>query len=165
VNNLDKYKDDLDSLFKLGEKMELDLTLRSLGDQGKLSEKNQEAAKNIKGCFERDYQRWYTESSAVIKQLIPDRFVEFGQLYKGDGRRKDIKDIISTYSIQDWLNGIRSTTKGVGEKRIDDFAILTMRFQTQLAILKSVEYRFKSTLFDIRHSEVDPIIKTARGLN
>ena len=148
MSNLDKYKKDLDSLVKLGKKMELDLTLRHLNDQGELSDKEKEAEKKIKGSFESDYQRWYTESSVVIKQLIPDRFVEFEQLYKGEGRRKDIKN--STYSIQDWLNGIRSGTNSFGEKVFDDFAVATMRFKTQLAILKSVEFRFESTLFDIR---------------
>ena len=148
MNNLDKFKDDLDSLFKLGEKMELDLTFRYLEDQGELSENNQEAAKKISGCFERDYQRWYTESSVVIKQLIPDRFVEFGQLYRDEGRRKDINS--STYAIQDWLNGIRSGTKAPGEKIFDDFVIVSMRLKTQVAILKSVESRFESTLFDMR---------------
>ena len=148
MNNLDKYKDDLDSLLKLGEKMQFDLTFRFVEDQGDLGETINEAGKKLKGCFERDYQRWYTESSVVVKQMIPDRFVEFGELYKVEGRRKDIN--INTYAIQDWLNGVRSLTNFPGEKHFDDSAILTMRFGTQLAILKSVESRFESTLFDIR---------------
>ena len=148
MSNLDKYKDDLDSLLKLGEKMELDLRARRLEVQGELSEKIQEAAKKIEGSFESNYQRWYTESSVVTKQLIPDRFIEFGQLYKGEGRRKAINSI--TYSIQDWLNGFRSGTDAFGKKVFDDFAGVSMKFQTQLAILTSVESGFKSTLFDIK---------------
>ncbi len=148
MSNLDKYKADLDKLVKLGEKMELDLELRYLADQGKLSDAQKENAKKIKESFESNYQRWFTESSVVIKQLIPDRFSEFEHLYKGKERRKDINS--STYSIQDWLNGIRSGTNSYGKKIFDDFAATTMRFKTQLAILKSVESRFESTLFDIR---------------
>lgn len=148
MNNLDKYKEDLVKLIKVGEKMELDLTFRYLADQDQLNGKNKETAKKIEGCFENDYQRWYTEASVVVKQLIPDRFAEFENLYKGEGRRKDINS--ATYSIQDWLNGIRSGTNQLGEKLFDDLAGVTMRFKTQLAILKSVESRFESTLFDIK---------------
>ncbi len=38
MSNIDKYKDDLATLVKLGEKMELDLTFRYLSDQEKLNE-------------------------------------------------------------------------------------------------------------------------------
>ena len=148
MNNIEKYKDDLKTLVQLGQKMELDLTFRYLKNQGKLKDKDEEAAKKINGCFESDYQRWYTESCAVIKQLIPDRHVEFEQLYKGEGRRKDINS--HTYTIQDWHNGIRSGKNAYGNKVFDDFSGVTMRFKTQLAILQSMESRFESTLFDIR---------------
>ena len=90
MSNLDKYKEDLGKLVAFGEKMELDLTFRYLADQGELSDKNKEVAKKIKGSFEGEYQRWYTESREVIKQLIPDRLAEFEHLYKGEGRRKGI---------------------------------------------------------------------------
>jgi len=148
MNNLDKFKDDLASLVKMGQKMELDLLYRYQSGQGELKGKDEEAAKKIKGCFENDYQRWYTESCAVIKQLIPGRYLEFEQLYKGEGKRKDIN--IHTYTIQDWHNGIRAGTNAYGKKLFDDFAGVFMRFRTQLAILQSVQSRFESTLFDIR---------------
>lgn len=148
LSNINKYKDDLIALVKLGEKMDLDLMFRHLVDQGKLNGDDEKSAKKLKGCFEGDYQRWYTESCAVIKQLIPDRFVEFEQLYKGEGRRKGIN--VHTYTIQDWHNGIRSGTNAYGEKVFDDFAGVAMKFKTQLTILQSVQSRFESTLFDIR---------------
>lgn len=148
MSNIDKYKDDLATLVELGQKMELDLTFRYLHDQGELKKEDEKATQKIKGCFESDYQRWYTESCAVVKQLVPDRYAEFEHLYKGEGRRKDIN--AHTYTIQDWLNGIRVGTNAYGEKVFDDFASVTMRFKTQLAILQSVQSRFESTLFDIR---------------
>ncbi len=116
MRNIDKYKDDLCSLVKLGQKMELDLTFRYLRDQGQHKEEDQKSAKKINGCFESDYQRWYTESCAVIKQLIPDRITEFEHLYKGDGRRKEINS--HTYTIQDWHNGVRSGTGNWGRTPI-----------------------------------------------
>lgn len=148
MSNLDKYKRDLESLVQLGEKMELDLTFCHLKEQGELDEKHKDAAKKVKGSLEREYQRWFTESCAVIKQLLPDRLAEFDHLYRGDGKRKGINS--TTYNIQDWLNGIRAGSNAYREKYYDDFAIVSMRFRTQLAILKSLEARFESTLFDIR---------------
>lgn len=148
MSNLDIYKTDLKSLVKLGEKMDLDLTFRHLKDQGELDEKHQDAAKKVKGSLEKEYQRWYTESCAVIKQILPDRLAEFEQLYKGDGKRKEINS--SAYNIQDWLNGIRAGSNIHGEKYRADFGIISMCFKTQLSILKSLETRFESMLFDIR---------------
>ena len=94
------------------------------------------------------YQRWYSEASVVIQQLIPNRLTEFEQLYKGDGRRKQFD--ISTFCIQDWLRGLRVAEDGLGEKRYDDLSVISMQFITQLNILKSVRPRFESSLFDIR---------------
>lgn len=149
LTNLNKYKSDLDSLIQLGESMELDLTLRHLEKEGKLSAEDKKIFKKLKGSFEKNYQRWYTESTAIIRQLLPDRIVEFENLYKGDGNRKYIDSV--TYNIQDWLNGIRAgTDEFTGEKYYNDFAIVSMRFRTQLEILKAVKARFESSLFDIR---------------
>lgn len=148
MSNIAKYKDNLDALVALGSKMDLDITYRYLEDQGKLEEKHKKSAAEIKGALEKDYQRWFTESCAVIKQLLPDRLTEFDHLYKGDGKRKEINS--ATFNIQDWLNGIRSGTNAYGEKYYDDFAIVSMRFRTQHSILQSLESRFESTLFDIR---------------
>ncbi len=148
-SNLDKYKSDLEALVRLGETMCLDLTYRHLKDTDSLDQKLKAKAKQIEGTFESQYQHWYTEASAVIRQLLPDRLLEFEHLYKGDGKRKKIE--ASTFNIQDWLNGIRAgTSRFTDEKLYDDFAVIVMRFQTQLAILRSVEARFESTLFDIR---------------
>ena len=148
MNNLEKYQNDLDALIKKGEDMMLDMAYRHYEETGEITKKQKEDAKKLKGVFEDEYQRWFTESSAVIKQLIPDRFVEFEQLYKADPRRKSMES--SSYAIQDQLNGIRAGTNSYGDKIFDDFAATTMRFKTQLEILKSVRSRFESTLFDIR---------------
>jgi len=149
LTNLDKYKSDLDSLIELGETMELDLTFRHLDEEGQLSVEDKKTFKKFKGAFEKNYQRWYTESTAIIRQLLPDRIMEFEYLYKGDGKRKEINS--ATYNLQDWLNGIRSGVNNfTGEKYYNDFAVISMRFNTQLEILKAVKARFESSLFDIR---------------
>lgn len=97
MSNLDKYKKDLDALIELGDKMLLDLQIRHHSESGELPTDIKEAYKKVKGSFEKDYQRWYTESSGVIKQLIPERYTEFEQLYKGEGKRKGIN--ATNYSI------------------------------------------------------------------
>jgi hypothetical protein len=148
ASNLDKYKADLKRLTELGDTFDADLMLRSFGSTGDLDDEHKNFAKKIKGSFERRYQDWYTEATSVIRQLIPDRLGEFESLYKGEPRRKEINS--TSYNIQDWLNGVRAGTKYTGERYYDDFAIISMRFRTQLAILKSVSARFESSLFDIR---------------
>jgi hypothetical protein len=144
-NNLERFKKDLEKLTKLGDDMHIDLTCRSLSSEQK--EEFKEVIAKVKGRFENNYQQWYTESYAVIKQLIPDRLNEFTHLYHGEIKRKQIDS--TTYNIQDWLNGIRAGKNYTDQKHFDDLAIASNRFNTQLEILKSVQSRFESSLFDI----------------
>jgi hypothetical protein len=146
--NLDRYKTDLDSLVKLGERMQLDLSGRHLLETGKVKPESKKLFEELNGTFEREYQSWYTQAASLIRQLIPDRLAEFQELYKGDGKGK--ATTVQTYHIQDWLNGVRSGKQYTGEKYYDDFAIITMRFGTQLSILQAVRTRFETSLYDIR---------------
>lgn len=148
TTNLARYKKDLDALLSLGKKMKADLHGRHLLEGGKLSAEKKKLYEELEGTFEREYQNWYTEASALIRQLIPDRLAEFHDLYKGDGKRK--ATTAQTYHIQDWLNGVRSGKQYTGEKYYDDFGIILMRFSTQHAILEAVNTRFESSLHDIR---------------
>ena len=127
VSNLDKYKTDLERLVKLGTSMALDLTSRTLGSTESLGDEIKEALTGVEGSFESHYQRWYTEASEVIRQLIPRRIEEFETLYRGEVRRKGIG--IATFAIQDWLNGVRAATRITGEKHFSDFSIVLMRFK------------------------------------
>jgi hypothetical protein len=149
ISNLARYRADFDRLLKLGESMQIDLSLRAVAAERKLKPLETEVAAKVKGSFEKDYQRWFTESHVLVKQLVPHRLVEFDQLYKGDGKRRTINAM--TYHIQDWLNGVRAeTNRYTGERPFDDLAVVVMRFQTQLGIVGSIESRFESSLFDIR---------------
>ncbi len=149
ASNLDRYKNDLSKLIGLGKLMNLDLTFRNVDEERKLDEKQAELKRKVDGMFESEYQRWYTESLTVIRQLLPDRLPEFEALYKGEGRRKDINAM--SFTIQHWLMGARTVPNPyTGEKAFDDLGAITMRFSTQLHILKSIEARFESSLFDIR---------------
>jgi len=148
-SNLSKYKDDLLALIKMAHEMNYDNSLTHIeNENGHLSKQQLKQKKIVNRSFIKNYQSWYTESCAVIKQILPNRLTEFEQLYKGDGKRKTI-DVI-TYHIQDWLNGIRSPTNEFGENIFDDFVRISMLFRTQLGILESLESRFESSLFDIK---------------
>jgi hypothetical protein len=142
--NLEKYRGDLKELVRLGEEMLIDISLRDAA----IDEEQKELTEKIKGSLEREYQHWYTEACAVIRQLIPDRAAEFERLYLGDGKRKTVD--ASTYNIQDWLTGRRAPLGPLGEKPFNDMLAVSMRLKTQLEILKSAEARFQSSLFDIR---------------
>ena len=167
MSNIQKYKADLENLVALGETMILDMYSRDADMRGLLEEKHEELKKSVQGSMTKDYQRWYTESYVVLKQLLPDRLTEFENLYKGDGRRKNFNR--ETYNIQDWMNGTRAAKSYSGAgKQFDDSLIVLMRLKTQLEILKSVQTRFTSSLFDIRQivqaDLFDSELDTAREL-
>ncbi len=147
--NLDRYRNDLSTLIKLGDEMYLDLTVQAIEKEGKLDETYQEIKKNVSGSFMKKYQRWYTEACSVIRQLLPDRFSEFEAFYKADPKRKKVD--ATAYTIQDWMMGLRASPNTyTGEKPFDDFAATIMRFGVQRDIVKSLEARFESSLLDIR---------------
>ena len=146
-SNFEAYKAELERLENQGSEMRLDLELRPAGQIDRLNEDGKKNAKKLNGKFEREYQRWYTEASAVVRQLLPERMAEFVELYKGDGRRKIMGQF--TYNIQDWMTGYKSGI-AFGEKNFDDYAVVTMKFNTQLDIFKSVNARFESGLLNIK---------------
>ncbi len=137
MSNIHTYKADFESLVELGQEILGDLIYRSregINDQGSQGKR-----------LEHYYQRWYTEASYVIRQLLPDRQSEFEQLYKGEGKRARVH--ATNFNIQDWLNGRRAKSSQ-GTRRL--FIAMASRFQNQLNVLKSAETRFISHLFEIK---------------
>ena len=106
MSNIQKYEADLKALVERGKKIVEDLILRH--------KKGEDDAGEATVSLGASYQHWYTESSIVIKQLLPDRLTEFEQLYMGDGRRKQIDR--TTFNIQDWLRGVRAGSNPLAEK-------------------------------------------------
>lgn len=144
--NLTKYKDDLKKLIIKGDELSFSLILhkKKEKDLDCIIDKNQE---KFLLMFEDDYQNWYTESLELIKQLLPNRLNDFIDFYKNVTRNPNEIDV-STYTISDYLIGlviVREDTFIAGEAK--DIA---NRFDQQLNILKSVQNRFESSLFDIR---------------
>lgn len=56
------------------------------------------------------YQGWYSRALPVVKQLAPDRYQEFEELY-GKGTKEKVRDA-STFTIKDYLLGLRVTRAG-----------------------------------------------------
>lgn len=163
--NLERFKADLAKLLKLGEEMSLDLMYQIAESERALSEAAANQAAAVEGCFEDNYQSWYTEACAVLRQLLPDRLQEFNELYQGDGKRKEID--ATNYNIQDWLHGV-DASRSYGVKIYNELKPTSKRFQTQVGILRSAEGRFESSLFDIvqlvRADLFDSELEAAREL-
>lgn len=171
ASNLERYREDLKRLIGVGEEMHADLRVRAITrkkmEPGKLKKHMEELKAKVVGAFEKKYQSWYTEAHAVVGQLIPDRVVEFRSLYESDSKRKQVD--VTTFAIQDWLLGRRTTVDWrTNEKFYDDEGVVTMKFAVQLEILKSAEVRFESKLLDlqtlVRADLFDSEVERAREL-
>ena len=148
-SNLERYNKDLDKLISLGQRMKVDLHLRSLKQNSKLNKAQQKTLEKFEGTFESEYHNWYNQSFSIIKYLLPDRLIEFELFYKGEQKRKVID--LFTFTIQDWIMGARAVfDDSIGKKAFDDLTTTIMKFNTQLEILKSVKVKFESSLFDIK---------------
>jgi hypothetical protein len=138
--NLSLLEKDLDRLIT-----ESELLYYSIADEcGKLDIKSKKESGIVLPNFKSSYESWYSKALAVIKQILPDRYNDFIQLYKHE-KRKEIDFL--TYTISDYMIGLR-TTYG-GQTKVDGSAAIP-KVQQQMNILKSVKQRFKSSLFDIR---------------
>jgi len=153
-SNLDKYKADLSNLIKRGDALLLAIQYECYPEkfelEKKFTKKQFQEFKEKVPYFIDDYQKWYSEAQVVIKLLLPDRLADFIKLYEKPKGRKDIS--YENYVIQDYLQGL-IVTRGKFEWEKEtivgpDAAI--PHFRQQLNILKSVERRFESSLFDIK---------------
>ncbi len=145
MSNIEKYKKDIEKLVTHGEdllwglynELEIDIELHGIAP---------EEIKKIKSCtFRNQYQGWYNESLAVIKQLTPERLEDFVYYYK-QPRRKELT--YESYTISDYLiNIVRKN--GLGEIIVGTDSVIS-KFLQQYEIVKSLKTRFDSTLYDIK---------------
>lgn len=152
--NIDKYKSDLTKLITLGtdllNAMQYEVYPDEFIEQAKTVLKTDEKIKAfIKKMpdFKNTYQRWYSESLLVIKQLLPDRVLDFVRYYEKSKTRKSIES--GNYVIEDYLQGML-VTRGWEKIKVVGPESAIPQFQQQLNVLKSLESRFESTLFDIK---------------
>ncbi len=154
ATNLQRFKTDLENLLRRGDALHFVLQ-RDWGSQ-EVRRKllDERVRKRISGApvdevpsFEDDYQAWYSEAKALIRQLLPDRLSDFVRHYEKPKSRKEIS--AENYRIEDLLQGI-AVTRGPYSEQVAGPESALPHFRQQLAILSSVKARFESSLFDIR---------------
>jgi hypothetical protein len=172
MKNIEKFKSDLKILIEKGDKLDISMKYacypENVEKQIKAVFKDEKKVKTYIGSilpFKEEYQNWYSESFVLIKQLMPDRLSDFVRLYEKPRTRKSIE--YGNYVIEDYLQTLTVTTS-FGEKKVGPDAAIS-QFEQQLNILKSVERRFESTLFDIKQlvqaDLFDSELDAARELN
>lgn len=150
ISNLEKFKADLERLLAHGKKLEFALQHHWQGKAfetavaEKLGEKAADFLEKLPK-FTKEYQSWYSEAVALIKQLLPDRLADFKRHYEKPQPR--LKLTFESYRIIDSLQGTRVT---LGHDTIVDIGAAVPHFEQQMAILNSVKARFESSLFEIR---------------
>ncbi len=107
--------------------------------------------------FKKEYDTWYSEALAIVKQLLPERQADFIKQYKFE-KRKEIS--FETYGIADYLLGLVTTR--YNEVIVDSSAAIG-KMQIQNSILTAVEKRFESSLFDIKEILQADIFDTELG--
>lgn len=96
--------------------------------------------------FSSEYEAWYSEAKALVRQLIPDRLDDFTGHYEKPKKRKSVD--AESYRISDCILGLRTARQGT----VIGPATAIPRFYQQLAIVKAIEKRFESSLFDIEQT-------------
>jgi hypothetical protein len=111
---------------------------------GKDKEKAEEYRRTLPS-FNTNYQGWYSEAQAVIKQVLPDRLMDFESYYEHRKPRKSID--FQNYMIRDYLQGLQ--VKRLGDVIVDGSAAIP-EFEQQLSLLKAAQSVLGSTLLDLR---------------
>lgn len=169
MNNLKKYKEDLENLISDGNSLHMSMQYECYPKEfeeqikPKLGKKYDAFVKKLKP-FKQDYQIWYSESLILLRQLLPDRVTDFTKLYEKPRTRKVIE--YGNYVIEDYLQNL-TVSRGYNTKVGPDAAI--SQFEQQIAIVKSIRKRFESKLFDIKQltqaDVFDSELNSARELN
>ncbi len=154
ISNLEKYKKDLERLIADGDLLLWAMCTEFKGEDYRIELKKKfedekkfsEFLKKLPS-FTNDYQTWYSEGLILLKQLLPDRVSDFTKLYeKPKTNRKEIS--FENYVIEDALQGLHVIRGEINKIASPDDAI--PKFSQQLNIIKSINRRFESSLFDIK---------------
>jgi hypothetical protein len=149
ASNLDRYRADLDRLIERGGMLQNAMSNETAPDQfrklalkqfGKQADADNYISKLP--SFKAEYQGWYSEALALLRQLLPDRVEDFAAYYERPKARKSLDH--GTYVIRDYLDGLQS-----GNGRTTRSAAYP-KFEQQLSIVNACKARFDSSLFDIR---------------
>ena len=172
TSNLDRYAKDLDALIKKGTNLQNAIQRECFPEefereaQKTLGDKAEQVIQRLPP-FMGEYQSWYSEAKALVRQLLPDRLADFTRYYEKPKSRREIT--YANYVIEDYLEGI--TVTGRGERKVVGPDAAIPRFKQQVSIVQGIQDRFRSSLFDIRQlaqadlfdSELDAAKELARN--
>jgi hypothetical protein len=147
---VDRYKKDLGALLDKGEQLHRAIQHECYPEEFACAAKTSlgdRATDVIQAIpsFRDEYQPWYSEAKALVQQLLPDRLSDFIRYYEKPNSRKDIT--YENYTIEDYLQNL--TVRRSGSIVVEPSAAIP-RFRQQLSIVKSIQGRFRSSLFVIR---------------
>ena len=148
--NVDRYKKDLESLIGKGEQLQNAIQHECYPEETAQSVRKTLGAKadefiQALPSFKDEYQPWYSEAKALVRQLLPDRLADFTRYYEKPKTRKNIT--FENYAIEDYLQGL---TLRRGIDTVVGPAAAMPRFYQQLSLVKGIREHFQSSLFDIR---------------
>lgn len=145
-SNITKYQNDLESLIRRGQNLYYGLYNEFSKEYKVQIEKlPKETQIEIKKCsFKNNYNSWYNESLSLIKQLMPERLDDFVAYYKLPKRKEYSYE---TYTISDYLVDLVLTR---GNEYVFKPSSIINKFDQQYQILKSLETRFESSLYDVK---------------
>lgn len=161
MNNLQRYKMDLQRLIQRGEHLEVAIVFECSLEKTKGIgvEEVLERAEKMGLCegddqvhtpsFKKEYQQWYSTALAVVRQLLPDRLEDFCTYYREPESkgRSEYED----YRISDYLAGYYTAMDYFGTwiDMSKDTAVLEL-FRQQLAIVKAVSGGLANSLHKIK---------------
>jgi hypothetical protein len=147
MSNIDRMRKDLARLILDGNQLLLRMVFDLFPDEIiKRHKKTKIELEKELPSFEHNYQRWYSESLAMLSVLLPDRLSDFKAYYQLPRPPKELN--YTTYAISDYLKGTRVTQGGYQEVVGKKAAQIPM--QQQVEIVSAAMARFESSLFDIR---------------
>lgn len=171
TTNLDRFKQDIERLIQQGALLKLAMQREIQGEEAFIAwlkkSKVTKIAAALKNTpdFKSEYEAWYSESLALLRQILPDRVQNFISMYEKPKGRKEIT--YGNYVIQDFLQGL--VRRRYDETIYLDTSAAFPQFEQQLAIVKAAEKRFSSSLFEIRQlvqaDLLDSEIEAARELH
>ena len=152
-SNLDRFNADIERLTKNGKALRLSMRLECFPDETReqLTRQFKDKAQayiDALPFFRDEYQKWYSESLALVRQVLPDRLADFTRHYEKPKTRKELSN--ESYRIEDYLQGLESFRGPNKEKVVGRDAAISQLDQ-QIAIVAAARQRFDSSLFDIRH--------------
>ena len=146
----EKIKKELDLLIERGQELHLAMEVECNPEdflrtfQEKFGEQEGKEAIDKLPDFTREYQSWYSEALACVKQVLPDRVKDFVSYFEYPRVRKNTN--YQNYMIRDYLQGLQITR---GREVVVDRRAAIPEFKQQVSIVESASAVLDSSLVDL----------------